>query len=120
MPAIQQPADPARGEAYGEIGAIPGKMFETFMGMFQSENAPNPHDVAAAIASLIDTPKGIRPARTVVGQPFGADAVNDATAPVQHGVIDSAWPGRARHDHSISPDAGERASPRLLFLRRLL
>ncbi len=85
--AIQQPADPARGEAYGEIGAIPGKMFETFMAMFQSENAPNPHDVAAAIVALIDAPKGSRPARTVVGQPFGADAVNDATAPVQHGVI---------------------------------
>lgn len=85
--AIQQPADAARGEAYGEIGAIPGKMFETFMSMFQSENAPDPHDVAAAIVSLIDTPKGSRPARTVVGQSFGADAVNDATAPVQHAAV---------------------------------
>ena len=85
--AIQQPADAARGEAYGEIGAIPGKMFETFMGMFQSENAPNPHEIAAAIVSLIDTPKGSRPARTVVGQSFGADTVNDATAPVQHGAV---------------------------------
>jgi NAD(P)-dependent dehydrogenase (short-subunit alcohol dehydrogenase family) len=85
--AIQQPADTARGEAYGEIGAIPGKMFESFMSMFQSENAPDPHDVAAAIVSLIGTPKGSRPARTVVGQSFGADAVNDATAPVQHGAV---------------------------------
>jgi NADP-dependent 3-hydroxy acid dehydrogenase YdfG len=85
--AIQQPADTARGEAYGEIGAIPGKMFESFMSMFQSENAPDPHDVAAAMVSLIDTPKGSRPARTVVGQSFGADAVNDATAPVQHGAV---------------------------------
>nr|WP_294546105.1 SDR family oxidoreductase [uncultured Rhodopila sp.] len=85
--AIQQPADTARGEAYGEIGAIPGKMFESFMSMFQSENAPDPHDVAAAIVSLIDAPKGSRPARTVVGQSFGADVVNDATAPVQHGAV---------------------------------
>nr|WP_294523344.1 SDR family oxidoreductase [uncultured Rhodopila sp.] len=85
--AIQQPADAARGEAYGEIGAIPGKMFETFMSMFQTENAPDPHDVAAAIVALIDTPKGSRPARTVVGQSFGADAVNDATAPVQHDAV---------------------------------
>jgi NADP-dependent 3-hydroxy acid dehydrogenase YdfG len=87
--SIQQPADAAVGEAYGEIGAIPGKMFETFMGMFQSENAPNPHDVAEAIAKLIATPRGSRPARTVVGQSFGADAVNDATAPVQHGVVEA-------------------------------
>ncbi|QCI78776.1 SDR family oxidoreductase [Hankyongella ginsenosidimutans] len=87
--AIQQPADAQVGAAYGEIGAIPGKMFETFMGMFQSENAPNPHDIATAIVSLVDAAKGTRPARTVVGQPFGADAVNAATAPVQQGVIDA-------------------------------
>ena len=87
--AIQQPADPARGAAYGDIGAIPGKMFETFMGMFQGANAPNPHDVAAAIVTLIDTPKGSRPPRTIVGQPFGADAVNAANAPVQQGVIEA-------------------------------
>jgi NADP-dependent 3-hydroxy acid dehydrogenase YdfG len=87
--AIQHPADPARGEAYGDIGAIPGKMFETFTGMFQSANAPKPHEVAAAIASLIDIEKGSRPARTVVGQSFGADTVNDATAPVQHGVVEA-------------------------------
>jgi hypothetical protein len=87
--AIQQPADPARGEAYGAIGAIPGKMFETFTGMFQSANPPNPHDVAAAIATLIDTAKGSRPARVVVGQSFGADAVNDSTALVQRGVVEA-------------------------------
>jgi NAD(P)-dependent dehydrogenase (short-subunit alcohol dehydrogenase family) len=87
--SIQQPADPARGEAYGDIGAIPGKMFENFTAMFQGENAPDPHDVAGAIVKLIGTPKGSRPARTVVGQPFGADAINAAAAPVQHGVIEA-------------------------------
>lgn len=87
--AIQQPADADVGAAYGDIGTIPGKMFESFVAMFQGENAPNPHDVAEAIAKLIATPKGSRPARTVVGQSFGADAVNDATAPVQQGVVDA-------------------------------
>lgn len=87
--AIQQPADAAVAEAYGEIGTIPGKMFESFMGMFQGENAPNPHDIAEAIGALIDTPKGSRPARTVVGQSFGADAINDAIAPVQHGAVEA-------------------------------
>jgi NAD(P)-dependent dehydrogenase (short-subunit alcohol dehydrogenase family) len=85
--SIQHPADQAVAQAYGAVGAIPGKMFETFAAMFSAEGAPNPHDVAAAIAALIEQPKGGRPARTVVGQPFGADAVNDATAPVQLGVV---------------------------------
>jgi NAD(P)-dependent dehydrogenase (short-subunit alcohol dehydrogenase family) len=87
--AIQRPADSAIGEAYGEVGAIPGKMFETFMGMFRGDSAPNPHDVAKAITDLIAAPKGSRPALTVVGQPFGADALNVATAPVQQGVVET-------------------------------
>jgi NAD(P)-dependent dehydrogenase (short-subunit alcohol dehydrogenase family) len=84
---IQQPADAARASAYGATGEIPGKMFATFTQMFSSEGAPNPHDVAAAIATLIGQAKGKRLARTVVGQSFGSDAINDATAPVQKGAI---------------------------------
>ena len=34
-------------------------------------------------------PKGSCAARTVVGQPFGADAVNAAMAPVQQGVVEA-------------------------------
>lgn len=86
--SAQQPADTARGGDYGEIGAIPGKMFETFMGMFAAENAPRPHDVAEAIANVIATSKGQRPDRVVVGQAFGADAVNGAVAPIQRQVVD--------------------------------
>ena len=87
--SIVQPADTATSASYGDIGAIPGKMFETFTAMFSAEGAPNPHDVAVAIAALVAAPKGSRPARTVVGQPFGADTLNDATAPVQHGVVEA-------------------------------
>lgn len=87
--SILQPADAATAKSYGEIGAIPGKMFETFTAMFSADGAPNPHDVAAAVAALVAAPKGSRPARTVVGQSFGADAVNEATAPVQHGVVEA-------------------------------
>lgn len=86
--SAQQPSDAARGTAYGEIGAIPGKMFETFMGMFAAANAPNPHDVAEAITKLVATPKGQRPDRVVVGQSFGSDAINAATAPVQRQVVE--------------------------------
>ncbi len=87
--SILHPADAATGASYGEIGAIPGKMFETFTAMFSADGAPNPHDVAAAVAALVASPKGVRLARTVVGQSFGADAVNDATAPVQQGVLEA-------------------------------
>ena len=86
--SAQQPGDAACAAAYGDIGAIPGKMFETFMGMFAAADAPNPHDVAAAIATLVATPKGKRPDRVVVGQAFGSDAVNRAVAPVQRQVVD--------------------------------
>ena len=85
--SVLQPADAARAEGYGAIGKIPGAMFETFMGIFKGENAPNPHDVAQAITKLVAQPKGSRPARTVVGQPFGADVVNQQTAPVQAQVV---------------------------------
>lgn len=86
--AAQKPGDAQRATGYGEIGAIPGKMFETFMGIFTSPSAPNPHDVAEAVAKLIATPKGQRPERVVVGQAFGSDAVNAAVAPIQRQVVE--------------------------------
>jgi len=86
--SVMQPADADRAGGYGDVGGIPGKMFETFMGMFKGENAPNPHDVAEAIVKLVGQPKGSRPARVVVGQPFGADVVNQQTAPVQAQVVE--------------------------------
>ena len=86
--SAQQPADAARATAYGEIGDIPGKMFETFMAMFAEENAPDPHDVAAAIVTLVASPKGQRPDRVVVGQAFVSDVINAAVAPVQLQVVE--------------------------------
>jgi len=84
---VQQPADAARAGEYGPTGDIPGAMFAHFIQTFQATDAPKPHDVAVAIAKLIALPKGHRPARSVVGAPFGADAVNDQTARVQAAVI---------------------------------
>jgi stage V sporulation protein SpoVS len=74
---------------YGDIAKVPAKMFEAFRQRFASADAPDPHDVAAAIAKVIAMPKGGRPARVVVGQAFGADAVNDAVAPIQRQVIET-------------------------------
>jgi NAD(P)-dependent dehydrogenase (short-subunit alcohol dehydrogenase family) len=84
---VQQPADPGRAAEYGPIGEIPGAMFQHFMRLFASPDAPDPHDVAQAISRLINLPSGQRPARTIVGTPFGADAVNRLTEPVQSDVL---------------------------------
>src|ERR1700745_2598584 len=63
---VQLPADPDRVAAYGAVGEIPGAMFKPFMTTFQAADAPNPHDVAEAIAKLVALPKGRRPARNGV------------------------------------------------------
>ena len=86
---VTQPADTARVAEYGEVGEIPGAMFQQFSTMFSGSDAPNPQDVASAIAALIATPKGERAARTVVGASYGADTVNAAAAPVQAYLIDA-------------------------------
>ena len=56
--SVLQPKDAPRAAAYGEIGKIPGKMFETFTAMFQAADAPKPHDVAEAIAKLCGSAQG--------------------------------------------------------------
>lgn len=84
-----QPADTARVAGYGEVGEIPGAMFGQFEAMFAGTDAPDPKDVASTIAKLIATPKGKRAARTVVGAPFGSDAVNEAAEAAQLNLVDA-------------------------------
>ncbi len=86
---LAQPSDAERVAEYGSVGEIPAAMFEHFTGMFSGPDAPDPHDIAEAIATLIATPKGERPARIVVGASFGADAVNDATEPIQTATVEA-------------------------------
>ena len=62
-------------------------MFAHFATGFSSEGAPNPHDVAMAVAALVDASQGRRAPRTVAGSPFGADAINRSTAPVQAEIV---------------------------------
>jgi NADP-dependent 3-hydroxy acid dehydrogenase YdfG len=85
--SIQTPADDGITKSYGEVGQIPDAMFKTFMSMFQGKDAPNPHDIAEAVAKLIGQAKGSRAARTVVGAAFGADKINADVAPVQKAVV---------------------------------
>ena len=86
---IQTPADTEVTKSYGEVGQIPDAMFKWFMSRFEGQDAPNPHDVAEAVAKLVGQPKGSRAARTVVGAAFGSDQANEDVAPVQAKVVEA-------------------------------
>jgi len=86
---VQTPAGTEVAKSYGEVGRIPDAMVKTLMASVDGKDAPNPHDVAEAIAKLVDQAKGTRAVRTVVGAPFGSDKANDDVAPVQAKVVDA-------------------------------
>ncbi|MFM0625664.1 SDR family NAD(P)-dependent oxidoreductase [Paraburkholderia xenovorans] len=103
--SAQRPADAARGPGYGEIGAIPDRMVETSMALFESDNAPNPHDVAEAIARIVEQPSGTRPAGLVVGQSFGADAINAQAVSVQAQLMKDLGLGQFAEPRTGAPAA---------------
>ncbi|CAG9252067.1 SDR family oxidoreductase [Burkholderia cepacia] len=86
--SAQRPADAARVPGYGDAGAIPDKMVETLMALFASDHAPNPHDVADAIVQLVAQANGTRAPRLIVGESFGADALNAQAASIQAQVLE--------------------------------
>jgi NADP-dependent 3-hydroxy acid dehydrogenase YdfG len=86
---IQTPADTEVTKSYGEVGQIADAMFTSFASRFEGEDAPNPHDVAEAVARLVGQSKGSRAVRTVVGEAFGADKANDDVAPVQAKAVEA-------------------------------
>ena len=85
--SIQRPADDYITKSYGEVGRIPDAIYKTFTSMLQGKDAPEPHDIAEAVAKLVGQAKGSRAARTVVGTSFGADKINADVAPVQKAVV---------------------------------
>ena len=89
LPGSQTPADTVVTESYGEIGEIPNAMVKNFTSIFAGKDAPNPHDVAEAVAKLVGQAKGRRAARTVVGAAFGSDKANQDVAPVQAKVVEA-------------------------------
>src|SRR6266849_759041 len=90
LTSIQTPAGTELTKSYGEVGQIPDAMFKAFMSRFEGKDAPNPHDVAEAVAKLVGQSKGSRATRTVVGAPaFGSDKANEDIAPVQAKVVEA-------------------------------
>ena len=65
--AFTTPSNARLAEEYGEVGALPAKLGAGFGEAFSGPNAPDPQEVADAVAELIELPGGQRPLRTVVG-----------------------------------------------------
>ena len=89
LASIQMPEDSEVTKSYGAVGRIPDAMFKSLASTFEGKDAPNPHDVAEAIAKLVSQSKGSRAARTVVGAPFGSDKANEDVAPLQAQVVEA-------------------------------
>ena len=84
--------DEKRLESYGELAEIPEQMWGGVAQMLQGDDAPNPQDVADAVAGLIEMPPGSRPLRTVVDPMSGGEgptAINQATDKIQEGLLKS-------------------------------
>ena len=65
--AIAFPTDQEILAEYGEMATKPQEMFAGFGEAFSGPDAPDPQEVADAIADLVDLPAWQRPLRTVVG-----------------------------------------------------
>ena len=86
---LQSPASTEVTKSYGEVGEIPEAMVKTLTASLEGKDAPDPHDVAEAIAKLVGQSNGSRAARTVVGAPFGSDKANEDVAPLQAKVVEA-------------------------------
>ncbi len=86
---IGQPADHSRLVEYGDLAKIPQQMGAGFEEMFSGDTAPDPQEVADAIAKLVATPAGQRPLRTLVGQDAqAATALNQVAEQAQEVLME--------------------------------
>lgn len=74
-------------ETYGEMSNIPSTMLQNFGDFFKSKDAPNPQEIADSVLSIIETDKGSRPIRKVIGIDYGTKELNDKTSPIQENHI---------------------------------
>lgn len=85
------PADTETVADYGAVADIPERMWGGFMEHLQSDEAPDPQEVADAIQRLIETPAGERPLRVVVDPMTGGEApraLNQASDAIQREILE--------------------------------
>ncbi len=74
-------------EGYGDAQHIPAAMLQNFGEFFKSENAPNPQEIGDAVLEIIQSKKGKRPIRKVVGIDYGTKELNEKTSSIQENHI---------------------------------
>jgi NAD(P)-dependent dehydrogenase (short-subunit alcohol dehydrogenase family) len=82
-------ADEERFKALGDLAKAPEQMFKKMSEMLAGEGAPDPNDVAVAIANLLEMPADKRPLRTVADAISKdiAEGVNAAVAEKQQELM---------------------------------
>ena len=78
--------------AYGDYANAPQELMEGFGQNLVGEGAPDPQNVAEAVAGLVNTPAGERPFRTVVdelGMKEPIESLNQGSAQVTAGIYNA-------------------------------
>jgi NAD(P)-dependent dehydrogenase (short-subunit alcohol dehydrogenase family) len=82
-------ADAERLETYGELAGVPAAMQAAMASALEGSVAPDPAEVATAIADLIERPASSRPLRTVIGADAAPAApINEAADAIHKAVYE--------------------------------
>ena len=86
---IMMGSDEERFKALGDLAKAPEEMFKKMSEMLSGVGAPDPNDIAVAIADLLEMPADKRPLRTVADQISKdiAEGVNTAVAEKQRELM---------------------------------
>jgi NAD(P)-dependent dehydrogenase (short-subunit alcohol dehydrogenase family) len=86
---IMMGADEDRFKALGDLAKAPEEMFKNMSEMLSGEGAPDPNDIAVAIADLLEMPADKRPLRTVADRISKdiAEGLNTAVAQKQQELM---------------------------------
>jgi NAD(P)-dependent dehydrogenase (short-subunit alcohol dehydrogenase family) len=86
---LLKPSDHSRDGDYGDMAQAPGNALANFEQALAANQQQDPHNVANAIAKVIDTPAGQRPFRTIVdklGMGDHVEAYNDQLKEITTGI----------------------------------
>ncbi len=85
---VTTPNDAGRSAGYRALAPIQEQMTAGLQEMLSGSNAPNPQDVADAVATLVGTPTGERALRTLVGEDAAAATyLNQVAEQTQSGFL---------------------------------
>lgn len=88
FPSVISAQDAGTASFYPHVAGFLEGFGNQVMAAYADENAPtDPMIVVKIFESLINTPAGRRPLRTLAGMDFGVQSMNDAIEPIRKGII---------------------------------